>query len=268
MTATAGPPRASGDAPSRLRRRTVLIAFGLVLGAILGLAAVGALLADAPAPPPDCAPGTECGGPPTGGAEASIAPAASAAAVVRPTATPTLPPAAATLPPDTVGIRAGVPWTSADHGIEFEYSDWWAVDSSDGSRVDLVFQGPADALLIVASVAASEATPEALADHWFDQVRAEAPDLRVDAGEPNAILGPAIGFVDGIGRTYAGTWTTPQAATIPIGVSLVTASDGRTTTAVVLVVWNPDEQTGSTWMQHAVRGTAELVLKTFRWGPS
>jgi hypothetical protein len=161
-----------------------------------------------------------------------------------------------------------VPWTSTDHGFEFEYSDWWSVDGSDGSRADLVFEGPADALLIVDSVPTSEAGPEAFADRWFGVIGGEAPDLRLDTGERNAILGPSIGFVDGIGRSYAGTWASPQAATVPIGVGLVTASDGRTTVAVVLIVWNPDSTVGSTWRQHAVRGTAELVLKTFRWGSS
>ena len=46
-----------------------------------------------------------------------------------------------------------------------------------------------------------------------------------------------IGFVDGVAQTYAGSKTSPQGATSPIGVSVVTASDGRTTTAVVLIVW-------------------------------
>jgi hypothetical protein len=90
----------------------------------------------------------------------------------------------------------------------------------------------------------------------------------VDDREKNQILGPMIGFVDGVGQTYAGTWTSPQAATRPIGVSVITATDGRTTVAVVLAVWDPDDEIASTWMQYAVRSTAELVLKTFRWGPT
>jgi len=248
----------TGDAAARLGQRRFLIGFALLLGAILVLAAIGAIIGDAPEPPPDCQPGTECGGPPGGEAGASRVPAASGPAPTSPV----------TLPPGTVGIRAGVPWTSTDHGFEFEYSELWAVDSSDGSRADLVFQGPADAVLIVASVPAAEASPEAYADRWFGIIGEEAHDLRADRSGKNAILGPEIGFIDGVGRTYAGTWSSPQAATIPIGVSLVTASDGRTTVAVVLVVWNPDGEVGSTWRQHAVRGTAELVLKTFRWGPS
>ena len=247
----------AGDATTRLHGRTVVIGFAVVLGVILLLAAIGAILGDAPEPPPECAPGTECGGPPAG--------------VVVSTATPepteAVPATPAAIAPGTVGIRAGATWKSADLGFEFEYSDAWAIDTSDGHRADLVYQGNSDALLIVAGVPAAEASPEAYADRWFDLIKGQAPDLRVDASDKNAILGPSIGFVSGIGRTYAGTWTTPQAATIPIGVGVVTASDGQTTAAVVLIVWNPDSTNGSTWRQYQVRGQAELILKTFRWTP-
>jgi hypothetical protein len=251
----AAPSRAAaGDAGSRLGGRGVLVGFAVVLGVFLLIAAIAATLIDAPDAPPDCPPGTECSGPPPGG-EASRAPAA---------ILPTSPPA---LPPDTVGIRAGTPWKSTDFGFEFEYPDLWAVDSSDGRRADLDFQAGVDALLIVAAVPAAEASAEAYADRWFGNVRAEAPDLRIDPTDKNAILGPSIGTVDGVGRSYAGSWSTPQGATTPIGVSLITATDGRVTVAVVLVVWNPDQRIGSTWLQYAVRQTAEMSLKTFRWGP-
>ena len=260
MTTSGQPPRptAPGDTPTRLSPRSVLVGFAVVLGVILLVATLTSLLADAPEPPPDCAPGTECGGPPADAGPSTV-PAPSLGAV---------PSAPAALPPGTIGIRAGTPWKSTDHGFEFEYSSWWAIDTADGRRADLLFQGPADALLIVDSVPAGDASAEAFAQRWTDVLRGEAPDLRIDDSEPNAILGPAIGFVDGVGRTFAGTWTSPQAATTPIGAGLVTATDGRTTVAVVLIVWNPDANVGSTWLQHAVRGTAELVLKTFRWGPS
>jgi hypothetical protein len=43
--------------------------------------------------------------------------------------------------------------------------------------VDLVFQGRADAVLTVASVAASEASAEVYANRWADTIRSDAPDL-------------------------------------------------------------------------------------------
>ena len=45
-------------------------------------------------------------------------------------------------------------------------------------------------------------------------------------------------------------------------------SDGRTTAAVIVIVWNPDKSVGSRWLQYNIRSRAELTLKTFRWGPS
>ena len=71
--------------------------------------------------------------------------------------------------------------------------------------------------------------------------------------------------MDGIGRTYAGSKSGAFGATSPIGFSLVTATDGRTTVAIILVVWDPEASAHGTWQQYFVRGRAELSLKTFRW---
>ncbi len=246
---------ASGDASTRLRGRSVVVAFGVVLLAILVIAAVVAMLVRAPAPPPDCQPGTDCGGPPPA-AEVSAMPTQ----VQDPGTT-------ANPPPGAVGIRAGTPWQSTELGYEFEYSDWWAVDSSDGHSADLFFQGIGEAELIVSAVPASDASAEAYADHWFGELQKWAPDIKADTRPKNTILGPSIGFVDGVGRTYAGSKTSPQGATSPVGISLMTASDGRTTVAVIVVVWDPESAAHETWQQYFVRGRAELILKTFRWGP-
>ncbi len=255
--AAAPAPRvAAGDAGSRLGGRGVLVGFAVVLGVFLLIAAIAATLIDAPDAPPDCAPGTECSGPPPGGA----APASTVPASI-PQASP------ASVPAGTVGIRAGTPWTSTDFGFEFEYSDLWGIQSSDGRRVDLELKSSTfDAILVVAAVSTSDASAEAYADRWFGIIKDDAPDLRADTSEKNQILGPSIGRIDGVGRTYAGTWTSPQGATEPVGMSLITASDGHTTVALVLVVWNPDQRLGSSWLQYGVRETAETVLKTFRWG--
>src|SRR5262245_28355041 len=150
--------RAVGDESGRLGRPRLLVVFFAVLGVVLVAAALISVFSDTPEPPPDCQPGVECGGPP-GEPGASIAPAPSGAALPLPT-----------VAPGTVGIRAGTPWKSGDGGYEFEYSKLWKVDSEDGSRVDLAFQGRADAVLTVASVPASEAGADAYADRWIDTI--------------------------------------------------------------------------------------------------
>jgi hypothetical protein len=237
-----------GDAGTRLTKRGVLIGFAVVLGAILLIAAVAAVVGDAPEPPPDCQPGTECGGPPTEESEARFRPSA--------------------VPPGTVGIRAGTPVINSELGYQFEYSDWWAIDTSvtDPREVDLIYQGTSgDGILIVAAVPSNEAGVQAYAAQWTNLLRDWAPDLQADESEKNAILGPSIGFVDGLGLTFAGSRSSPQSATVPVGVSLLVASDGRTTAAVTLIVFNPDKPVGSKWLQYNIRSRAELTLKTFRW---
>jgi hypothetical protein len=244
-----------GDQPARLRGTSLVAGFAVLLGICLLVAALLAVIAKAPEPPPDCQPGTECGGPPGGGVEASPAPPGSPVVV----------------PPGTIGIRAGTPWISPDLGYQFEYSDWWELDTSttDAGETDLDYQGSSgDGLLIVTAVPAGQAAPDAFADQWLAKLKQWAPDLRVDGAEKNMILGPEIGFVDGIGRTYAGSWSSPQSATAPVGVGLVAASDGRLTAAVVVIVWNPDRTVGEKWLQYNIRSHAELSLKTFRWGTS
>jgi hypothetical protein len=233
----------------------VVLGFAVLLGVCLLVAGFLAVIAKVPEPPPDCQPGTECGGPPGGGVDASPAPAGSPIVV----------------PPNTIGIRAGTPWISPDLGYQFEYSDWWALDTSntDSAEADLEYQGSSgDGLLIATAVPAAQATPDAFADQWLATLKQWAPDLRADGSEKNKILGPEIGFVDGVGRTYAGSWSSPQSATTPVGVGLVTASDGRLTAAVIVVVWNPNKSVASKWLQYNIRSRAELSLKTFRWGTS
>ena len=230
--------------------------FAVVLAAILLIATIVAVLSDAPEPPPDCQPGAECGGPPPA---AQVDPAASDA--------PELP---AVVPPGTVGIRAGTPVINGELGYQFEYSDWWAIDTSvnDPREVDLIYQGTSgDGILIVAAVPSNESGVQAYAAQWTNLLKDWAPDLQADESEKNAILGPSIGFVDGIGLTFAGSRSSPQSATVPVGVSLLVASDGRTTAAVTLIVFNPDKPVGSKWLQYNIRSRAELTLKTFRWTP-
>jgi hypothetical protein len=48
----------------------------------------------------------------------------------------------------------------------------------------------------------------------------------------------------------------------------VTASDGRLTAAVIVIVWNPDKSVADKWLQYNIRSRAEIALKTFRWGTS
>jgi hypothetical protein len=241
-----------GSAPSRMGRMRLLAGFAVALGAILLVAAVVASAAKEPEPPPDCVPGQACGGPPP---EEPV-------------------PSDATIPqpPDNqqVGIRAGVPWRSSELGYEFEYDDdIWVIEREDGRGVEFRLDASIDASLRVDGVPSTEAGAEALADERLEDIGSSVPDLAVDDRGRYAILGPGIGFLDGVGGSFAGSVTSAQGATTPVGVSVIAASDGRTTVVITLIVADPDEPVGDAWVQRVVReSAAELIFKTFRWVPS
>ncbi len=230
----------------------LLAGFVVALGVVLLVAAVVATVAKSPEPPPDCQPGQACGGPPPGEAVASE---------------PATPRPSVDL---GVGIRAGVPWRSTELGVEFEYNDRvWVLEREDGHSAELSLDASIDASLTVEAVPASEADAEALAKRRLADISSSVPDLAPDDRGRYAILGPAIGYIDGVGGTFAGSVTSAQGATTPVGVSLLAASDGRTTVVITLVVAEPDAPVGDEWAQLVVReGAAELIVKTFRWTPS
>jgi hypothetical protein len=244
--------RGRGGDHSRLGRMRLLAGFAVVLGIILIVAAVVSVAAKPPEPPPDCAPGEACGGPPP------QEPVPSDAGI-----TPS--------PADVqVGIRAGMPWESSELGYEFEYDDRiWVIEREDGRGVEFRLDADIDASLVVTAAPATEAGVEALADQRLEDIQSSVPDLAVDDRGRYAILGPAIGYVDGIGGSFAGSVVSPQGAATPIGVSLLAASDGRTTVVITLIVSDPDKPAGVDSLQRIVREQAgELVVKTFRWAPA
>jgi hypothetical protein len=87
-----------------------------------------------------------------------------------------------------------------------------------------------------------------------------------DADTYDAVLGPSIGYVPGNGSVWSGTLTSRDGTPLaPGGVTIVSASDGRITVAVVVIVGTPDARQGDETQQHAVRSAADDILKTFQW---
>jgi hypothetical protein len=237
--------------------------FAVALGIILVGAALVATAAKPPEPPPDCKPGQACGGPPP----VNPAPSASATTIPGPTASASISPGPSA---DRVGIRAGVPWKSTELGYEFEYDDsLWVIEHQDGRSAEFRLNASIDASLVVQAVPAIEAGAEALAKRRLAEIASSVPDLAPDDRGRYAILGPAIGYVDGVGGSFAGSVTSPQGATTPIGLSLIAASDGHTSVVITLIVADPDVPVGDEWAQRVVReSAAELIVKTFRWAPA
>ena len=255
--------RASGDSSSRLRGSAFLLGFAVTIAVVLLAAAATAALSAPPEPPPECEPGTQCGGPPPVESEPPGPPAPSPVAP-SPVAPSPVAPSPVAPSPGPVGLRAGTPWLSTELAYEFEYAQsTWVIEREDGRGVTLVASYPAR--FVVHGVPANETGLQALFDARLDELRGDIPDLAPDPRARNTILGPAIGYLDGIGGTFAGSVTNAQGGTTPVGVSLVAASDGRTTVVMTLIVDNPETTRGRIWQQQAVRSSVRLVFKTFRW---
>ena len=75
-----------------------------------------------------------------------------------------------------------------------------------------------------------------------------------DPDSYDALLGPSIGYVRGEGGVWSGTLLSRDGTPLaPGGVTIVSASDGRITVAVVVIVGTPDAtQGGENTQQHAV----------------
>jgi hypothetical protein len=91
---------------------------------------------------------------------------------------------------------------------------------------------------------------------------------RVADNDPyDALLGPSIGYVRGEGGVFSGTLTSQDGTPLaPGGVTILSATDGRITVAMLIIVGTPDALLGEdTTHQKAVRSAADEILKTFDW---
>jgi hypothetical protein len=87
-----------------------------------------------------------------------------------------------------------------------------------------------------------------------------------DTDEYDALLGPSIGYLSGEGAVYSGTLVGSDGTPIePVGVTILASSDGRITVVVTVIAGQPDVRLGSDTHQHAVRQSADHILKTFDW---
>lgn len=89
-----------------------------------------------------------------------------------------------------------------------------------------------------------------------------------DPDSYDALLGPSIGYVRGDGGVWSGTILGQDGSPVaPGGVTIVSASDGRITAAVVVIVGTPDatQGGGGNTQQHVARSATDEILKSFQW---
>lgn len=260
------PPAASKSSP------TTLIA--LFVGGILAvavLAIVYVLLSQPKPPQADCQPGQPCA------PQASLppvvdgpSPGASAAPTVAP---PTLAPGVTAppfVPPPTPIsnspiVLSGEVWQSSTLHYSFEYDpDAWTVQTETDDTA--VFNSvPFDAQVVIRVTSAATSPAELIAQQ-LGVIDGLMVGRVKDTHDYDALLGPSIGYVDGEGDVWSGTLLSDDGTPVaPGGVTVLAATDGRLTVAVVVLVGSPDAEVGSGTHQHAVRGQADEFLKTFDW---
>ena len=197
-----------GRAGSRMRRQWLLGVFGLVLVVVVG-AAASAVISVAPPPPQPACPDGPCGKPP------------------RPAAGPP-------------ALVAGTVFTSPDLGYRVDFSPHlWSVVRQTGTDLELqVNSSRATVIVTLEGEAGADHSPaalQALVDRRIGELGNETVSLNADSDPRDAVLGPAVGYLRGVGQILSGVTDTPQGPGSAVVAVVMAAGDG-TANVVVSVV--------------------------------
>jgi len=256
----------------------------IFVGVLLAIVAVAVafILMSQPSPPaPPCSPGLPCAPGP------SLPPIANASPTPRvlesPGHPPTRPPgsgapespeasAEPTAPPSPEApvaepvILGGSAWHSGqfDVGFEFDGSLFSPQQLSDDLVVlNLNFF---DAQVVV-DVTDEDLTPAEMIQRELATVDTFMIGRTEDKDDYDQVLGPSLGFVSGDVKVYSGILTnsdgTPAASG---GVTVMAATNGRVSAAIVVIVADPDSRFGSDTAQYVIRTAVDDIVKTFDWG--
>lgn len=265
--------------PSRINPMAIVAIF---VGAMLGLALVAVILVlfSEPAPPvAPCPTGERCAPQPSLPPVSQVSPPPTqvlpSPRPTGPTSPPTtlapgqtatpIPQASATPVSDSPPLVSETLWQNDALGFSFEYdSNLWTL-TEQGDTFAVFGSVPFDAQLVI-YVAEASTTPQELIENQLGVVDNFMIGRVRDGDTYDALLGPSIGFVRGEGTVYAGTMLSDDGTPIsPGGVTVLGATDGRLSAALMLIVWQPDELIGGDTHQHEARRSADLFVKTFDW---
>jgi hypothetical protein len=265
--------------PSRINPMAIVAIF---VGAMLGLALVAVIfvLFSQPAPPvPPCPTGERCAPQPSlppvsqvSPPPTQLLPSANPTAPATPsttlapgqTATP-IPQPSATPVSNSPELVSDTLFQNDTLGFSFEYDPALWTPTEQGETYAVFASVPFDAQLII-DVAEASKTPQRVMDNQLAFVDGFMLGRVEDTDTYDALLGPSIGYVRGEGAVYAGTMLSNDGTPVaPGGVTILGATDGRLSAALMLVVWSPDERLGGDTHQHAARQSADIFLRTFDW---
>lgn len=224
--AAAGPP-ARGAARPRLGRRRLLIAFGIGVAAIAGIAALVAALSAPGTPAPLCKPYIPCGPPPK---------------------------VHHALVNNTV-------WRSSALGFSVEYPKDVLQVASDTPR-GVVLDVPSHiATYVVRGAPAREASPKALYDDQVSKLGDDLTGLAADTDPAHTLLGSNVGLVPGPGGVFGGTLAPPQGLSRQQEADVMAAGDGQ----VSIVVTARFDSDVAPNVRDAILQLGDEVFKSVQW---
>jgi hypothetical protein len=266
-----------------------------VLALIVVAVAIVIFLGKPAIPEPPCLPSQPCAPqrslPPIANATQSPAPVITPSTTARPTPAPSATPTTTSVPgtPGPSGrptsapatpspvetptsnsppvVLGGSSWRSPTLGYSFEFdASTFELSPDSGDTLAILNLTGADAQVVVEATTA-DTTPEEMMDREIQIVDTFMIARIPDADDYDAVMGPSIGYESGIARVFSGILLAPDGTpAAPGGVTIMTASDGRITVAVVVVVAQPDALLGRDTLQFGVREAADDIVKSFDWG--
>jgi hypothetical protein len=145
-------------------------------------------------------------------------------------------------------------------GFQAEYdSNIWAVTSQDGTNLKLVL-GSTDTSVWIQGFNASQGSLQQLISKHLDGLADQVVGLTQDKSGENKILGPAIGFVDGVGATYQGTSRNGSGPGGQEFVYVVAATDGTVSAVISTTTTESKFKT-----RNSLLGAADGVLNYFKF---
>jgi hypothetical protein len=276
-----GPPVYATQGYAQPPQKSKMATSGIVavfVGALIAFAIIAAIFVVLNQPPPPvtpCQPAQPCAPVPSlppvassPGALPTPRPVTSPAVTLAPGATP---PAGASLPPvatpgsDSPPVVTGTLYSDSSLGYSFEYDPEAFELAEHGDGVAVLSSKHFDAQVWIDAKTADTAPRQMIQTELADVDRFLLARV-TDEDTYDAVLGPSVGYVPGEGGVWSGTIVSRDGTPLaPGGVTIVSASDGRITVAVVVIVGTPDARQGGETQQHAARSAADDIVKTFQW---
>jgi hypothetical protein len=205
----------------------VLIAIGIALAVVAGLAVLGAVIGDPGEPKTDCKSRNACPGPPP-------------------------------LPQQPL-LVTGDAFRSSELGWRVEYpGSFVKVSSSDARSVR--FELPQDqAVMTIEGAPRAEASPRQLFDRELDELRDRGLGVSEDTEPGHEIFGPELAFHDGVGGAYTAVVDSPAGPGDPFWVNILAAGDRDTSLVATVLLRQFDED-----KRKDMLGVADILLDTLR----